>query len=118
MRPISIDFVAEGLRPQRKVWFFFDDVDVTDYIIKTDLLELNANANVAVFTQGVSNNDTVTTTFGANTTSRGTVACRQTIDRNYSTNFNAVQDLNNNTTNKSYLIQKHFFHIAYMEHSV
>lgn len=77
MRPISIDFVAEGLRPQRKVWFFFDDVDVTDYIIKTDLLELNANANVAVFTQGVSNNDTVTTTFGANTTSRGTVRVRR-----------------------------------------
>ncbi len=77
MRPLSIDFVAEGLRPQRKVWFFFDDVDVTDYIIKNDELELEANSNVAVFNSGTSNVDTITTTFGANTASRGIVRMRR-----------------------------------------
>ncbi len=66
MRPIEIDFVAEGMKPQRKVWFFFDDVNVTDYIIKTDVLELSANADVAVFNQGVSNNDSLISGSSAN----------------------------------------------------
>lgn len=77
MRPISIDFFAEGLRPQRKVWFFFDDIDVTDYIVKTDFLELTANSNVAVFNHGTSNNDVLATTFGANTASRGVVRVKR-----------------------------------------
>lgn len=73
MRPIAIDFYVEGLRPQRKVWFFFDDVNVTDYIVKTDILELTANSNVAVFNYGTSNTDSISTVFGSNTTSSGII---------------------------------------------
>lgn len=66
MRPQSINFVAQGMKPQRKVWFFFDDVNVTDYIISTDILELSANADIAVFNQGVSNNDSLISGTSAN----------------------------------------------------
>lgn len=66
MRPISIDFVAQGLKPQRKVWFFFDNVDVTNYVISTDILELNANSEIAVFNDGISNNDILTSVSSSN----------------------------------------------------
>lgn len=66
MRPISIDFVGIGLKPQRKVWFFFDDVNVTDYIIKTDIVDLSSNSNSAVFNAGIANVDTIISGTSAN----------------------------------------------------
>jgi hypothetical protein len=67
MRPISIDFVGVGLKPQRKVWFFFDDVDVTDYIVKPDIVDLSSNSNSAIFNAGVANVDSITSINSSNT---------------------------------------------------
>lgn len=71
MRPQPIQFVATGLRPQRRVWFFFDDVDITNYIIESDEISLTQNDDVAIFNTGFSNNDTLT--VAANSQNRATV---------------------------------------------
>jgi hypothetical protein len=59
MRSQLVQFEADGLRPNRRVFFYFDDVNVTDYIIKTDELELVQNNDVALYNSGFSNNDTL-----------------------------------------------------------
>lgn len=41
MRRLDIDFIAVGMRPNRRVYFFFDDKDVTDYISLTNSITLN-----------------------------------------------------------------------------
>jgi len=71
MRPQPIQFVATGLRPQRRVWFFFDDVDINDYIIESDQITLTQNDDVAIFNTGFSNNDTLV--VAANNQNRATV---------------------------------------------
>lgn len=48
MRHIEIDFVATGLRPNRRVWFFFDDTDITKYISEANELELTSNGSTVV----------------------------------------------------------------------
>lgn len=52
MRNLLIQFRASGLRPNRKVWFFFDDVDVTNYIIDTNEIETTANNDVVDMNDG------------------------------------------------------------------
>lgn len=59
MRHKLVQFNAEGLRPNRRVYFFFDDESIDDYIINTDELTL-VEDNVQVFNAGTSNNDTIT----------------------------------------------------------
>lgn len=59
MRSQLIQFTAEGLRPNRRVYFFFDDTDVSDYIVKTDELTLTENSNVSIFSTGFSNSDII-----------------------------------------------------------
>ena len=44
-----ITFSAYGLKPDRQVWVFFDDTDVTDYIIRPDELSLSSNASSIPF---------------------------------------------------------------------
>lgn len=41
MREIDIDFVSINNRPNRRVYFYFDDVDVTNLIQKPNIIELD-----------------------------------------------------------------------------
>ena len=59
MRSQHIRFTASGLRPERRVWFFFDDVDVTDYIIPPNEISLNEDDNVSSFNDGFSDADEI-----------------------------------------------------------
>lgn len=45
MRRNKINFRANGLKPNRRVWFFFDDVDVTNWIQPADEVVLNTMAS-------------------------------------------------------------------------
>jgi len=65
MRHQLVQFTADGLRPNRRIYFFFDDTEITDYIIKTDELTLDENSNVSIFSTGFSNADVIT--IGSNT---------------------------------------------------
>ena len=57
IRSQAVKFAADGLRPNRRVYFFFDDVDVTDYIMQANEVTLTQNNDVAIFNAGFSNND-------------------------------------------------------------
>lgn len=57
IRQQLIQFRASGLRPNRKVWFFFDDQDVTNYIIDTTEALDAGNNDTVVINDGFSNND-------------------------------------------------------------
>jgi hypothetical protein len=48
MRHIEVDFVATGLRPNRRVWFFFDNVDVTRYISPSNIIELDGDGGTII----------------------------------------------------------------------
>lgn len=66
MRRNKINFRANGLKPNRRVWFFFDDVEVTDWIQPADELVLDTMASVLPYTDQLKVPvDTVT--FGSNT---------------------------------------------------
>lgn len=60
IRSQLIQFAADGLRPNRRVYFFFDDVDVTNYVMSANEVELTQNSDVTLFNAGFSNNDTIT----------------------------------------------------------
>lgn len=47
IRHSRVSFSARGLRPNRRVWFFFDGTDVTNYIIKPDEVILSAVSTAA-----------------------------------------------------------------------
>lgn len=60
MQNMLVNFTAEGLRPNRRVFFYFDDTNVTDYIsphIEVLLTQNDANTLVQA---GFSNNDVIT----------------------------------------------------------
>lgn len=59
MRHILIQFRATGLRPNRKVWFFFDDIDVSNYIIDTNEIEVTANNDTVNMNDGFSQPDVI-----------------------------------------------------------
>lgn len=54
-----LQFAASGLRPNRRVYFFFDDVNVDQYILQANEVTLTQNNDVAVYNTGFSNNDTL-----------------------------------------------------------
>lgn len=41
MRRLDIDFIATGLRPNRRVYFFFDKEEITKYISQGNIITLN-----------------------------------------------------------------------------
>lgn len=45
MRRLDVDFIAVGLRPKRRVYFFFDETNVTDYVSLTNTLILTDTPN-------------------------------------------------------------------------
>lgn len=47
MRPLAVDFVGYKLRPDREVWFYFDDVGVNRFIQKPNIIEVNSSDVVA-----------------------------------------------------------------------
>ena len=71
MRSQTIRFVASGLKPQRRVWFFFDDVDITDYIIPANQIYLNETDDVSSFNDGLSRADQII--VSANTQNRSQI---------------------------------------------
>lgn len=46
MRYLPIDFIGYRLRPNRQVWFYFDDKSVNSYIQKPNIIEVNTTAKV------------------------------------------------------------------------
>jgi hypothetical protein len=64
IRSQLIEFTASGLRPQRRVWFFFDDVDITSYILESNTLELDDGTANNTLNGGFSNTDTFVTSTG------------------------------------------------------
>ena len=67
MRNMLVKFTADGLRPNRRVFFYFDDTNVTDYIIPhIEVLLDQTDANTQV-QAGFSNNDTVTSNTNLST---------------------------------------------------
>ena len=72
MRGLAIYFRATGMRPNRRVWFFFDDQEITDYIVDTNQLLLTSNNDVSIFsptTGGFRDSDIIEHT--ANTANNG-----------------------------------------------
>lgn len=57
MRKIDLQFVAESMRPQRRVYYFFDGVDINNFVLKPDMVKLSTAVG---FTGHFSNNDSVT----------------------------------------------------------
>lgn len=47
MRPLAIDFIGYKLRPDREVWFYFDEVGVNKFIQKPNVIEVNSKDVVA-----------------------------------------------------------------------
>lgn len=67
MRHQLIQFAAEGLRPNRRVFFYFDDEEVTDSIVRTNEVILNQNASNTIVNSGFSNTDFISgNTSGGN----------------------------------------------------
>ena len=67
MRHQLLQFSAEGLRPNRRVFFYFDDEDVTDDIVRTNEVILNQNASNTIVNSGFSNTDFISgNTSGGN----------------------------------------------------
>lgn len=64
MRAKKVKFKASGLRPNRRVYFFFDNVDVTDYIIQANRITLSENDDVTVFEEDFGNTDILTASTG------------------------------------------------------
>jgi len=60
IRSQGLQFTASNLRPNRRVYFFFDDVNVDEYILKTNEVTLEQNNDVAIFNAGFSNADILT----------------------------------------------------------
>lgn len=60
MRHQLLQFSAEGLRPNRRVFFYFDDEEITDSIIRTNQIILNQNASNTLVNSGFSNTDFIT----------------------------------------------------------
>ncbi len=60
MRHQLLQFSAEGLRPNRRVFFYFDDEDVTDSIVRTNEVILQQNASNTIVNSGFSNTDFIT----------------------------------------------------------
>jgi len=86
IRQQMVQFAADGLRPNRRVYVFFDSIDVTDLIIKPDILTLVQNSSSVILNQGFSNGDTLIISSG--NTGRGRVV--QT-GRYYSANDAATE---------------------------
>lgn len=53
MRYLAIDFLGYRLRPNRQVWFYFDDKSVDRLIQRPNIIELTSNVRVADATSGV-----------------------------------------------------------------
>lgn len=67
MRHQLIQFSAEGLRPNRRVFFYFDDTEVTDDIVRPNEVVLTQNSANTLVNAGFSNNDFLTgNTSGGN----------------------------------------------------
>jgi len=47
MRYLAIDFIGYRLRPNRQVWFYFDDKSVDRFIQKPNIIEVNSTQVVA-----------------------------------------------------------------------
>lgn len=60
MRHQLLQFSAEGLRPNRRVFFYFDDVEVTDDIVRPNEIVLTQNASNTIVNSGFSNTDFLT----------------------------------------------------------
>jgi hypothetical protein len=43
MRPLAIDFVGFKLRPNRELWFYFDDTGVNRFIQRPNIVEVNSS---------------------------------------------------------------------------
>lgn len=71
MRHQALQFAASGLRPNRRVYFFFDDVSVDQYILQANEVQLTQNNDVAIFNAGFSNADVIRST--TNTTQTASV---------------------------------------------
>lgn len=59
MRHQVLQFAASGLRPNRSVYFFFDDVNVDEYILQANEVQLTQNNDVTLFNAGFSNADSL-----------------------------------------------------------
>jgi hypothetical protein len=59
MRHQALQFAASGLRPNRRVYFFFDDVNVDQYILQANEVQLTQNNDVTLFNSGFSNADSL-----------------------------------------------------------
>lgn len=46
MRALAIDFIGYKLRPNRELWFYFDDVGVNRFIQRPNILEVNTSNTV------------------------------------------------------------------------
>lgn len=46
MRALAIDFVGYKLRPNRELWFYFDDVGINRFIQRPNIIELNTSNTV------------------------------------------------------------------------
>lgn len=63
IRGLAIYFRATGMRPNRRVWFFFDNQNITNYIVDTNELYLESNNDISIFsptTGGFKDSDTIT----------------------------------------------------------
>lgn len=47
MRALPIEFIGYRLRPNREVWFYFDDLNVNRFIQKPNVIEVNSKVKVA-----------------------------------------------------------------------
>lgn len=52
MRALAIEFIGYRLRPNRELWFYFDDQNVNRFIQKPNIIELNGQFSVADARQG------------------------------------------------------------------
>lgn len=46
MRALAVDFVGYKLRPNRELWFYFDDVGINRFIQRPNIIELNTSNTV------------------------------------------------------------------------
>lgn len=69
MRGLAILFKATGMRPNRRVWFYFDGQDITNYISDTSQLTLTSNNDVSIFNPAFRDTDIIVHT--SNTATSG-----------------------------------------------
>jgi hypothetical protein len=68
MRSQGLQFAASNLRPNRRVYFFFDDVNVDEYILQANEVQLTEDNDVTLFNSGFSNADSLVLTSNTSQT--------------------------------------------------